>query len=173
MVTRKQIAALKYMIFASKNGIPLSKQILSLLIDRSQKLTKDVCLSLVEGREGYVADEISAAAHSVGAMRGSNCTTHLGALCHLMGVKFTFSVHYGDFDPTRKGDPFNNSGQFSGLPAKTVRDPKLARKGMPMRYTFWLAKKAYSRQAELIETNREELEKIDLKKSGLYPGLEK
>jgi hypothetical protein len=172
MLTKKQIAALKFMIFEAKDGTPLTKQILSLLIDRSQELTKDVCLSLVDGREGYGADEINVAAHGVGAMTSGNGTTYLDELCVLMGAQLGFSVHYGDFDPTRSEDQFDTSGMFPGAPLKTVSDPRLVREGMPMRYTFWLSKKNYSRQAELITANREELEKIDIKKSGLDPNLE-
>ncbi len=173
MVTKKQIAALKYMIFNSKNGTPLTKQILALLIDRSEKLTKDVCLSLVEDPQGYTAEKIEEAAHGLDAMISGNCITHLDALCYLMGSKLGFSVHYGDFDPTRDGDPFDVSGMFPGFPNNKVSDPKLTLEGLPMRYTFWLARKYYSRNAELLQITKDELEQIDLKKPGLWPNLEK
>ena len=53
MITPKQVAALKYMIFNAKNGTELSKRVLAFLIESSEELTKEVCLSLVADREGY------------------------------------------------------------------------------------------------------------------------
>ena len=60
MITPEQIAALKYMIFASKDGTDLSKRAMAFLIDQSEGLTKEVCLTLVADREGYTAEEIDA-----------------------------------------------------------------------------------------------------------------
>lgn len=168
MITAKQITALKYMIFNAKNGTELSKRVLAFLIDSSEELTKEVCLSLVADREGYTADEISAAGHGVGAMESCNCTTHLCELLDVMGSELSFSVHYGDFDPARANDPFSQAGQFAGW---HQADPESRREGMPLRYTFWLSKKNYSRQATLVVATREELEQINLEKPGLYPSL--
>ena len=172
MFTTRQIAGLRYMIFNAKAGTDLSKRILAFLIDRSEELTKEVCLTLVENREGYTADEISAAAYGVGAMQSSCRTTHLDELLCVMGSELCFSVHYGDFDPDRAGDLFNSDGQFAGWDRTQVaRDGKI-REGMPLRYTFWLAKRLYSRRTALVASTREELEQINLKKPGLYPSLE-
>jgi len=172
MVTSKQIAALKYMIFKANNGTELSKRVLGFLIDQSEELTKEVCLTLTQDREGYAADEISAAAIGIGVMKSSHCTTHLHELLDIMGSDLNFSVHYGDFDPTRNDDPFNSDGQFAGWSESHVNRPGLVRKGMPFRYTFWLSTQDYSRQATLVVATREELEQIDLKKPRLYPSLE-
>lgn len=172
MVTSKQIAALKYLVFVAKNGSKLSKQVLAFLIDQSEGLTKEVCLTLVADRDGYTADEINVAGHGVGGMESCNFTTHLHELLVLMGSKLNFSLHYGDFDPTRAGDPFNSDGQFFGCAVHQVSRPGLIRKGMPLRYTFWLSKQDYSRQAKLVVATREKLEQIDLTKPGLYPNLE-
>ncbi len=173
MPTSKQIAALRYMIFIAKNGTELSKRVLAFLIESSEGLTKDVCLSLVADREGYTGDEIHAAGCGVGGMQSSNGTTHLNELLDVMGSKLTFSVHYGDFDPTRIDDPFNNDGQFPGCRLSQVSRPGLIRKDMPIRYTFWISREEYSRQATLVFTPREEHEQIDLERPGLYPSLER
>ncbi len=169
MFTSKQIAALRYMIFNAKNGTELSKRVLAFLIESSEELTKEVCLSLVADREGYTADEISAAGHGVGGMDSCNGTTHLDQILAAMGSELSFSVHYGDFDPTHTDDPFSQAGQFAGWPQA---DLESRREGMPMRYTFWLSKKNYSRQAKLVVATREELDQINLEKPGLYPSLE-
>jgi len=172
MVTAKQIAALKYLIFNAKTKDKLAKRILAFLIHQSNMFTKEVCLTLWENREGYTADEIDAAAMGVSSMQSSDGTTHLDAVLEAMGVKLKFSFHYGDFDPNRKGDPMSAAGQFAGAPLSKVSRPELAQKGMPMRYTFWFSKKDYSRKATLVTPTREELEKINLAKPGLYPNSE-
>jgi hypothetical protein len=173
MITaNKQIAALKYLIFKSKDGNELSKRVLAFLIDSSEGLTKDVCLSLVAGREGYGAEEIHGAADGAYNMQSCDGTTHLDQVFYVMGSELGFSYCYGDFDSTRADDPFNNDGQFAGVPLSTVSRPGLAAEGMPVRFTFWLSKGNYSRDAELVVATREDLESINLKKPGLYLILE-
>ncbi|MFZ2523505.1 MAG: hypothetical protein WAW92_03940 [Minisyncoccia bacterium] len=169
MYTTKQIAALRYMIFRAKDGSELSKRVLAFLIDSSDGLTKEVCLSLVADREGYNTEEISAAGHGVSDMQSCNGTTHLSQIMVAMGNDLYFSVHYGDFDPSRPGDPFSQAGQFAGIPQA---DPVSRQEGMPMRYTFWLSRENYSREAKLVTVKREELEQINLRKPGLYPRIE-
>lgn len=172
MFTSKQIAALKYIIFKAQNGTELSKRVLAYLIDKSEGLTKEVVLTLVANREGYKADEISKAALGVGEMQSSGGPTHINALLDVMGTELKFSFHYGDFDPNRTDDPLNCDGQFPGVPEHKLSRPGLGRKGMPLRYTFWISKENYSRKATLIVTTREELDQINLKKPGLYPSSE-
>jgi hypothetical protein len=168
MATRKQIAALKYMIFISRDGVDLSKRVLAFLIDQSEELTREVCLTLVENREGYSADEIDAATHGIDRMMSCNCTTHLNALEEMIGSGLFSYLHYGDFDPTRVGDPFNNDGQFPNCRIDQVMRPGLIMQGMPLRYTFWLSRKPFSWEATQVIATRKELEKINLKSSGLY-----
>ena len=134
MITDKQIAALKYMIFNAEHGADLSKRVLAFLIDQSERLTKEVCLTLVADRERYTAEEIRNAGHEMGAMSSSNCTTHLAELLRVTGSELNFSYHYGDFDPTRAEDKFNCDGQFAGHMESQVVHPGLVRKGMPLRY---------------------------------------
>ena len=172
MFTSKQIAALRYLIFNAKNGTELSKRVLAFLIESSNGLTKAVCLSLVADREGYTADEINTAGRGVDSMERCNGTTHLDEILQAMGSKLVFSVHYGDFNPARATDPFNTDGQFAGWGEHLVTDPGLVREGMPLRYTFWLSEEPYSRKATLVVATREEFEKINLEKSGLYPSQE-
>jgi len=145
---------------------------MAFLIDRSQKFTREVCFTLTEGR-GYTADEIRGAASGIHGMQGCNCTTHIDQILHVMGVKLRFSYHYGDFDPNRNGDPFSSAGQFAGADISQVCRVDLIRKGMPLRYTFWFSKQDYSRKAKFIIATHEKLEKINLRKPGLYPSIEK
>lgn len=172
MVTAKQIAALRYMIFNAQDGTDLSKRVLAFLLTQSEGLTKEVCLTLVEDREGYTGNEIHDAGLGVGAMQSSNCITRLHALLYLTGSELNYSVHYGDFDPIRSDDPFNCDGQFAGHDVSKVARPGLVRTGMPLRYTFWLARSPYSRDATLVTASRRKLGRINLKKPGLYPRLE-
>lgn len=152
MFTSNQIAALTYIIFNAKDGTELSKRVLTFLVELSGFLTKEVCLSLVAGREGYTAGEIRAAGHGVHDMESSQGTTHLNQILDAMGSKLKFSVHYGYFDPARNGDALVWQESDS--------------------CTFWLSKETYSRQATLIVATRKELGKINLMKPGLYPSLE-
>jgi len=172
MFTKKQIAALKYLIFNARNVVDLSKQVLAFLIEQSENLTKEVCLTLVDGREGFSAAEITAAGRGMSVMQSCNSTTHLHQILHAMGSELRFSFHYGDFDPSRKDDPFNAHGQFAGFKEEQVAYPGLVRDGMPIRYTFWFSKQDYSRQAKLVVATRNDLEQIDPAKPGLYPELE-
>lgn len=172
MFTLKQIAALKYMIFKARNVNGLSKRVLVFLIESSERLTKEVCLSLVADREGYTADEIKVAAYGVHDMQSSNGATHVDQILHVMGSELGFSFHYGDFDPARTDDRFNNDGQLASFNRSQVTRDGLIREGMPLRYTFWLSKESYSREAVLVTPTREDLEQINLEKPGLYPSLE-
>lgn len=165
MVTEKQFTALKYLICVSEDGNDLMKRILVFLIDQSEGLTKEVCLTLQDGREGYSGEEIHKAA--INGMFSSNGNTHLNELMILMGSELDFSLHFGDFDPTREGDPFNTDGQFPGFPKESVAggDEGLVRKDMPTRYTFWLSRGSYSRDASPVVATRKKLEKIKLENS--------
>jgi hypothetical protein len=172
MFTPTQITALKYLIFKAKNGTELTKRVLMFLLVQSEGLAREVCLSLVEGREGYSSDEIHAAGLGVGAMQSCNCTTHLDAMMALMGCDLHFNFHYGDFDSTRVDEPLNNDGQFAGFRESQVSRPELVQKGAPMRYTFWFSRQDYSRDATLVFATREQLEKIDLTESSFYGSSE-
>lgn len=159
------------MVYRSGNGNELSKRILAFLIEKSTDLTKEVCLTLTEGKHGYSADEIRDAAFGISDMQSANGATHLYEIMCVMGSKLSFSLHYGDFNPFRPS-PLNTDGQFAGWPRDKVSDPGACTEGMPLRYTFWLSEDSYSRVAKLVVTNRAELEEIDLTKPGLYPILE-
>lgn len=172
MFTAKQIAALKFLLYNANVRNQTTKQILALLINRSRKLAKEVCLTLVQDRDGYTAEEIDAAAKTVSILLSSNSTTHLNEVLKAMGSDFVFSVHYGDFNPSRSKDQFSAEGMFAGFDKSQVSDGKLLTEGMPLRYTFWLAKDYYSRQAVLVKATRDSFEKINLGRPGLYPNIE-
>ena len=169
MFTSKQIAALKYLIFNDSSKNEIAKRILAFLIKSSKKLTRGVCLSLVEKREGYTAEEIYSAAHAIDYMNRCN-----NPILNAMGSNLEFSIHYGDFDPNSTDRKLNTDGQFAALNLSPgqVSNPGSIRKGMPVRYTFWLAAKPYSEKAKLVVVGRGELDKIDLNKPGLYPNVE-
>jgi hypothetical protein len=170
-MTIKQIRAVKYMIFMAKEVTPLTKGILSLLIDESKKMTRSVCLTLTEGVEGFTAEEIRKTAQCIGYMQSCGGRIHIDQILLITGSGLQFSFHYGDYDPTRKGDPFSSAGQFAGFPKdKVFSGPDATKEGMLLRYTFWLAHESYSRKARLVTTNRNKVQKVIGRKSGLYTG---
>lgn len=169
-----QIAALKYLIFKSPNAGEMLKKLLALLIDRSENLQKEVCVTLVENEHGFTAEEIGVMARDMNGLHSCNGQTHLNECMALSGSGFTFSVHYGDFDASREPkDRLNNDGQFEGFPTSQVVNPRTLIAGTPLRYTFWLARENYSDSAESVTLVRYEIDEIDLKKPGLYPDLER
>lgn len=163
-MTDRQIAALKYLIFQAKDVQDVSKRLVATLIDHSENLTRDVCLTLLADREGFNAEEIRDATYGIDRLISTTGTTHINQLFVAMGVDLVLSLHYGDFDPTRGDEPFNTDGQFSGKSPDMVRSPGLLKTGMPLRYTYWLSRSYYSDTAQLIKITREELEQIDLKR---------
>ncbi len=164
MVTDRQIAAIKYLIFHAKEGSPLVKRILAFLLDQSQGLTKEVYLTLESGQD-YTDDEVHENAVTMNGLQSVNCQTHLNEIMSAVGAGFEFSVHYGYFD---KPGHFSTLGQFAGLPGPHFNDPL----GIPTRYTFWCAYRSYSYTASPVLASRSELEAIDLEKPGLYPSQE-
>ncbi len=170
--TQEQIAALKYLIAGSKDGDDLAKQIMWYLIEASNYLSDEVCLTLLEDREGYTSAEIDQAVNGWSRMNSSNCGTHLSQMFTAMGSDFHFDCHYGDYDPERGDEVLNCAGIFAGWPVHKVQHPNLVLEGQPLRYTFWLCNAYYSRNARLVTTSRDQLEQINLRKPGLYPDLE-
>ncbi len=173
MLTSKQIAALKYVIFRAEkpvNGGSLAKRIIAFLIDKSEGLTKDVYLTLWQDRDGFTADEIDQAAHFMGRLQSCNCTTHLDQLLHLAGTDLHFSLHYGNID-LKVEHGFDSLGIFAGVPAGLTGE-KTHPLNAQTRYTFWLSKEKYSRTATQVQVTQQELGMIDLRKPGLYPDIE-
>ncbi len=173
-MTRKQIAALKYLIceYNKKNKRELAQKVLWFLITQSRALTRSVCLTLTEEVGGFTAKEVHEVAFGIDNMLSSNGVTHLHELLDLMGSRLNFSLHYGDFNPTRTGDPFSTAGQFAGHSVDKVRLPEQTEHGHRLRYTFWLAKEHCSRRATLVVVTKEKLGTINLNKPGLYKILE-
>ena len=168
MVTQKQIAALKWLIFCAKVGTELTKRVLAYLIDNSELLTREVCVVLNVGDGEFSRNEIDAAARGMQPMQSSHGSVHLDEIMYVSGSMFWFSVHYGDYDPTREGERCSSAGIVAGYPENLVLDKSLIESGHPLRYTFWLAKEDYSRTAELLTPSREELDQIDITDAGLY-----
>lgn len=172
MVTDLQIRALKYMILRSREDKlyenSMAKKILAFLIDNSDHMNRDVCLTLTENQEGYTRDEIEDTAYRMFDMISKQGHTHINQLLILMGVNMRFSYHYGDFDPYRIDNQFSTTGQFAGCDPSEVLDLDSIKPGMPLRYTFWLAEKDYSLDAHLLTPTRKELETTDLVIPSLY-----
>ena len=156
MISNKQIAALKYLIFNAKQTSNLAKQILAFLIDQSKGLTEEVYLTITVS-ENYTGKEIRRHALDMDNMFSCGSTTHLNEIMAAVGTDFCFSLHYGSFDGNGR---FDTKGQFDDS-------------NVPLRYTFWCGKGFYSKTAKATSISRVELESIDLKKPGLYLNLEK
>lgn len=164
MYTDNQIEALKYLILKSQEANELAKRIMFWLIEKSEGLTKDVCICLNEADGEFSADEIQLAARSFDHASSSNSRSHLGAVFRAMNSEFSFHMHYGDFDPTRaEGERLNTDGIFAGH--RNVLRAGDAKEGMPMRYSFSLARFYHQNDADLIPTSRKQLEAIDLSES--------
>src|SRR3989344_7938377 len=148
MFTDKQIKALKYLMFKSRDGNDLVKRILVFLINSSKELTEQVSVSLMEDREGYSRDEVGEVGHGLHDMISSNGSTHLNELMTAVGTELHFSSHFGHYNERAI---FETAGQFSG--------------GYPMRYTFWLAKRSYGHSGVVtgLTASREILDKIAIR----------
>jgi hypothetical protein len=143
-ITRRQIAAVKYIIFKSKDAGPLAKRVLAFLLDRSDLLKREVYITLREGK-GYEEFEVQEAAVGVHDLISSNGQTFLNQVMDVSGTRFHFSFHVGTFNGGKTG---------------------------PLAYTFWCAKGYYLRGAKLVRVSRVRLDTINLEKSGLFPKLE-
>ena len=109
-VTRKQIAALKYLIFHSKDAEPFAKQVCAYLLDQSDRLTRDVRVNF-SALDGFISSEGGQAINGVHDMGSANGSTHLRAIMKAMGTTFHFSSHaspsevwlaIGDYSPTAR-----------------------------------------------------------------------
>ena len=143
----EQTALLKLTITEAEDGGQnmLSQRILMTLINASNDLDQPVSFSLIEG-EGYTADEIDAAAHTLGLIISDHGTTRLNRLMKIAGTNFRFIYLYGHYDDAGAFDSRHElkPGQFA-----------------PMRYTFWLAEKAGTK-GSYMKVSRERLDSIDL-----------
>ena len=136
MITKEQIAALKYMIIKAPTSDFL-KRILILLIKSSKGMTCDVQLTISAG-EMFNKEEITSITSDLEGASSLNGHINLGALVHLTGSKLVFCCH-------------NTST------AKVFA------------YTFWLAKKPYSKKARQVRVSKEILDGVNIRESGLYP----
>ncbi len=170
-MTAKQIAAIKYLIGRAKVDSELAKRILWFLFDQSEGLTKDIFLTLSEKDSGYSADEISAAAHGVDRMISSAGQLHINEILAVAGINETdvmyFTLHYGHIE----NEELNSLGQFPGHKYRETK--KIHPDTAPLRYTFWLARGWYKKDITRVAATSKVLQSINLRKPGLYEGLEK
>ncbi|MEK7570196.1 MAG: hypothetical protein AAB515_02040 [Patescibacteria group bacterium] len=169
---KQTILTLKYLISKSKDGDDIAKRILFFLIDNSNGLTEQVSMTLTQDHDGYTKDEIHTAAHKLDYMRSSNGTTHLSEIMLIMGAELGFSTHYGHYNEMGKLD---TEGMFPGC-GELAPGHENDREDMPLRYTFWLAEKDYGHSGQgrsLVTPPKQELMKIDMSNSELYPHLQR
>ncbi len=142
--TKRQVAALKYLIIHTDYATDLLKQILLLLIGHSDGLTKSVCITVVHG-QGHTENTIMGSAHALRLMNSPSEKTHLDKLLTLTGSKLFFNYHFGDIFCSEKMTP---------------------------RFTFWLSSTKYSTSARQIRATKKRLDRVNIKDSGLYPHIE-
>lgn len=169
-VTAEQMLALKYLVNASKHASEMTKRICYLLFDKSENLSREVCLVLREGVGGFTSEEVSEVGRNFGVLGSSNCDIHLPEILRAMGSSLTNSNHYGH----RTSTDFNADGIFAGFPARLVLSarerPGIVAEGKSMRYTFWLAEDMYSRSATIVRATKRNLMAVDLD-AHLYESL--
>lgn len=165
MYSARRIVALKYLIFTQPQIPLLAKRVMSFLIDNSGQLTKDVCVTLTADDVNYSDGELLAA-----AVKGPSNYTY--AILRAMGSRKHFSAHYGDYDESRGEKPLCCAGQFAwadplyvGGNAEEVA--RLTLKGMPSRYTYWLASDSYSRKSARIDVTSRDLNEIVISSSSM------
>lgn len=127
MFTKKQIDALKILIYESKDCDVLAKKLLLFLINRSEKLTRQVTLTLTEREGGFSRDEVRKICLEADRLSSVEWNTHLYEIFCAMGTRFFFSMHFGHYNENGR---FDHSGQFSCNTTK-------------MRFTFWLSKSPF------------------------------
>ena len=155
---KKRVKALKYLIRMSQDGDELMKQIMFILIDASELLTKGVYITLHPGAE-FDGETINGHAHAAGEFTSSNRSMHLDQIMIAMGTDFRFSLHYGHYE----NGMYSTAGQAPGF----GHGPK----GMPIRYTFWLAPGNYGHgpvPPEEVCVTRAQIEAVDITQDGLY-----
>lgn len=130
--TRRQIAALKYLIIHTDYATDLLKQILLLLIGHSDGLTKSVCVTVVHG-QGHNENEIMDSAHALRLMNSPDEKTHLDKQLTLTGSKLFFNYHFGD------------------IFCSEIKPP---------RFTFWLSSRKYSTSARKIRATKKSLDRV-------------
>ena len=134
-----------------KGAIDLAKRILLFLVNRSQGLTKEVCLTISE--DEYTAKEIHKIVRALSGI--THGTSDLNATwMPLTGSGFWFSLHYGHFEAP---GVYNTEGQFAGLPGHLHESPD-----EPFRYTIWLSKDLWATKATVLNVSRKKLEGIRL-----------
>lgn len=144
MITKKQMAALQYVIAQSPDATDFSKKTSFFLLEKSIYLTIPVCLSIIKSNEVSLGliNQFNYCNHD---MRSSAKRTHLSELMMITGSDFIFSGSSGYYD----NDGAWNAGknEHSG--------------------TIWLSPMPYDPHALKILFNKKIIQAVSLK-SGLY-----
>ena len=154
MTSNRQIDALKVLVSASADLKPMNIRLYHHLIERSKGFTREVAVVLTE-ESGFTAKEIRELALNFERGRSRHGSTRIHEVLIAMGIEWKVSTHYGNL----KDGVLDSFGQFPGIPADRGGHGDCK---APMRYTFWLAKRHYSKDATVVRCSKEMLEKITL-----------
>ncbi len=153
LVTKTQIAALKYLVAKSPDSKGIGKRIAWFLIGASNQLTEDVLVTIREGEDGFTREEVLQATYEFHDMCSSNGSTHIQELMSLSGSRLNFGYNHGHLDPEKGFDA-------SEFPSENGR--------AKLRYSFWLT----DGEPQGLISRRitaEKLMEINLGHPGLYP----
>jgi len=89
MATRKQMAAVKHLVFHSQNATKITKQVCALLLDRSRGLTRSVYVNL-EPQDGWTPGELTDLIRGMHDIHSSNGITHCHSIMYATGSPFQF-----------------------------------------------------------------------------------
>ena len=146
-ITEEQFDGIKYFIILSNRGVgKLARRLLMYLMDKSEMLTKPVCVTITENEE-ISAEEIKAINSDIGSLSAVGAGTMINELIRLTGSKFEFSRHFGYMNETG----FHHENQFSFNPESDK-----------MNYTFWLSPTDNDRDAHQLPFDLNEIKATKL-----------
>ena len=166
MITRKQLAALRFLIFKSEQDncmAGIAKKICAVLIKHSRHMSKKVYITLWHDMNNFSDQEISDIAYAFDNLIVGHPS--LNEILVAMGSKMSFRFHYGHMHEGK----LNTEGMFGHKPTNAPGHEH--DRTMPLRYTFWLSTDMTDNGTQ-IKVTRDKLDAVDLTKPGLYPTLE-
>lgn len=94
----RQIAALKYVIFANPSIGHTAKQVIATLLDNSKRLTRSVSINLVARLQGYDRKELKELYCDLSRAVSSAGSLHVNELIAATGAKARLTYSEGDMD---------------------------------------------------------------------------
>ena len=128
MITEKQIAALKHLILHSKDADELTKKICFFLIEKSELLSRNVLVELLESK-AQPKQSLKQVSYGIYNMDSSDGQTHLSEILFAMGTQFRFEFSTAQYpDNKQYGDYCNKycvSVWFSSNPVDRESSKKI------------------------------------------------